>query len=59
MKDKVPKYLQHVPLKDNVFTIDSHIDKLLIVEWLNLNKAKYTITQKTVSRCEINVKRFG
>ncbi|UOL51360.1 hypothetical protein [Vibrio phage XZ1] len=54
---KLPKYLEHVKVKENVITIDSSRDKALVIDYLQSIKARFHIVQKTVSRCEIHVKR--
>ncbi|AGN30218.1 hypothetical protein VPFG_00218 [Vibrio phage nt-1] len=55
---KLPEYLSHITVDENVITIDSARDKVLVVEFLTASKAKFHIVQKTVSRCEIHVKRI-
>ncbi|QHJ74350.1 hypothetical protein VH12019_00023 [Vibrio phage VH1_2019] len=54
---KLPEYLSHVTVKENVITIDSARDKALVVDYLTSIKARFHIVQTTVSRCEIHVKR--
>ncbi|QIW90870.1 hypothetical protein COHAPHLL_00007 [Vibrio phage V09] len=54
---KLPEYLSHVTVKENVITIDSARDKALVVDYLTSIKARFHIVQKTISRCEIHVKR--
>ncbi len=56
---QLPEYLSHITVKENVITIDSARDKVLVVDYLTNAKAKFHIVQKTVSRCEIHVKRLG
>ncbi|AFN37397.1 hypothetical protein pp2_164 [Vibrio phage phi-pp2] len=54
---KLPEYLSHVTVKENVIIIDSARDKALVVDYLTNIKARFHIVQKTISRCEIHVKR--
>ncbi len=54
----LPSYLSHVTVVENTITIDSARDKALVVDWLTSNKAKFTVTTKTISRCVIHVKRL-
>ncbi len=55
---QLPDYLKHVQVVENVITIDSARDKVLVVDYLKTVKAKFHIEQKTISRCEIHVKRI-
>lgn len=55
---QLPEYLSHVQVVENVITIDSARDKVLVVDYLTNVKAKFHVVQKTISRCEIHVKRI-
>ncbi|AGB06843.1 hypothetical protein phiST2_0039 [Vibrio phage phi-ST2] len=54
---KLPEYLQHIKVNENVITVDSARDKALVIDYLQSIKARFHTVQKTVSRCEIHVKR--